>query len=129
MHNLAPKTPQPVDLRPSNVIEASSGHNQHITRILKHLFVVQVFDFDRPFRGLLVPRAGLDFVAQLDEAVDAVLADGGSEVCLDFTGRRVEGRPVWVWVEGILVGMCCLRSVSVSPLLLSKTQIQTKDKA
>lgn len=105
MHHFSLESVQTLDIRPGNMIQTSSRHYQYIRNILED-FSIWFSDLDVPFSFRFVESAGLDFVLEFYEAVDRVLFHGAFEVGLDFSGGRVEGGPVWVGVEGVLVGVC-----------------------
>jgi hypothetical protein len=123
MHNFPLKCLKSRDLRPGNIIKCPSGRDQHISVVLDNFSGLNILNCDfpvvdqqlssdlergnmsyhLPFLKQLIPFAHCHSMRQLDKAVDAVFVGHAVQIGTDLLCRRVEVRPFWVRLEGILV--------------------------
>jgi hypothetical protein len=90
MHNLPLKPPQPINIRPSRIIQIPSRTNQHIGHVLNHLSSNKVLYGNMPLCTTFIPTTLSNLMRELDESVGRVFGCHAREVGLDLGCRSIE---------------------------------------
>lgn len=83
--------------------------------------VISPCSCDIPFRSLVIPHCRQNFMRALNESVHREPLHHILQVPSNLMCGRVEAAPVWVWSEGILVGMCFIFVSFAAPGFTSDT--------
>ena len=102
MVQLAPKLPNPLNIRHAPARDRPERRHEHVRLVVDLLLLllattrgrVRAADADAPLAGGGVPLRADDLVRELDVPRELVLVDDVLEVRLDLVARGVQRRPV-----------------------------------
>jgi hypothetical protein len=121
MHDLSLEGLQTGYLGPSNIIQVTTSRKQNISIILNDLSCLGILHCDvpdtyqpsplnlpvkfLPFLRRIVPFTARNLMRQLHISHHPIFIRHALQIRIYLLRRRIERRPIWVGIEGVLVAM------------------------
>lgn len=103
MEQLSLERLQPRDVRPRRLVEQAPRRDEDVAVLLEDLARVSALDPNRPLPAVGVPHRPQQLVLRLDEPRCPITLRHALEIPLDLSAGGIEGGPMRVWGEGVLI--------------------------